>query len=62
MKAIYRKFALLAALNAAGAIWLLGCVTDLQARDFFTSTAVRVFYQTLGSAFQSAFVNAFGQG
>lgn len=56
---ILRKFSWM----ALGAMWISGCgVSDIQLRDFAISTGVRVFFQTLGTAFQSAFVNAFGTG
>ena len=43
-----------------GTLWLGGCVTDLQARDFLSSTLLRTFWQTVASAFQAAFVEAAG--
>lgn len=45
---------------ALGSQWLFGCVTDAQFRDFIQSTSVRVFWQTVGTALQSALINAFG--
>lgn len=59
MKArLYRKLMVLAASSSMGTLWLLGCVTDLQARDFLVSTSVRTFFQTLAAAFQAAVVDA----
>lgn len=45
---------------ALGSQWLFGCITDAQFRDFAQSTTVRVFWQTVGTALQSALINAFG--
>ncbi|MFO0837008.1 MAG: hypothetical protein U1D55_00655 [Phycisphaerae bacterium] len=43
---------------ALGSLWIGGCTTDAQLRDFLSSTAVRTFWQTLGTAIQAAIVNA----
>ncbi|GMU82694.1 MAG: hypothetical protein IT450_23845 [Phycisphaerales bacterium] len=45
---------------ALGNQFLFGCVTDAQFRDFVQSTTVRVFWQTVGTALQSALISAFG--
>lgn len=45
---------------ALGSQWLFGCVTDAQFRDFVQSTSIRVFWQTVGTALQSALIGAFG--
>lgn len=45
---------------ALGTLWLGGCVTDAQFRDFLTSSLVRTFWQTLATAFQAAVVGANG--
>lgn len=59
MKArLYRKLMTLSASASLGTLWLFGCVTDLEARDFLVSTVVRTFFQTLASAFQAAVVDA----
>ena len=42
--------------NTMGTLWVLGCVNDLQFRDFVTTNVIRTLFQTLGSAFQAAFV------
>lgn len=39
-----------------GAMWIGGCVTDLQFRDFLTTTLVRTFWQTVGTALQAGIV------
>lgn len=39
-----------------GTLWLGGCVTDGQFRDFVSTTSVRTFWQTIGSAVQAALV------
>ncbi|MCH8806785.1 MAG: hypothetical protein IH986_11950 [Planctomycetes bacterium] len=39
-----------------GSLWIAGCVTDLQARDFAASTLVRTFWQTVASVFQASVV------
>lgn len=54
-----RAIAMLAAAGL-GSQWLFGCITDAQLRDFAQSTTVRVFWQTVGTALQSALINAFG--
>lgn len=54
-----RAIAMMAAL-AMGNQFLFGCVTDAQFRDFVQSTTVRVFWQTFGTALQSALIGAFG--
>ncbi len=43
-----------------GTLWVGGCVTDVQVRDFFLTTSTRVFWQAIGSALQAAVVNAAG--
>ena len=43
-----------------GTLWLGGCITDLQLRDFLESTAVRTFWQAIGTLFQAAVVGTQG--
>lgn len=43
-----------------GTLWVAGCVTDAQLRDFFLTTSTRVFWQTIGSVIQAAIVGAAG--
>ena len=51
-----QKWTMMIVANAMGTLWVLGCVTDLQFRDFVTTNVIRTFLQTLGSAFQAAFI------
>lgn len=57
MRISRHRWAVLWVSASLGTLWLGGCVTDLAARDFFTSTLIRVFYQALGSLFQASIVN-----
>jgi hypothetical protein len=43
-----------------GSLWMVGCATDAQLRDFLSSTIVRVFWQTIGTALQAGLVNEAG--
>lgn len=54
-----RRAAWLAA-SSAGMLWLFGCTTATQFRDFGQSTLVRVFWQSVGTALQSAIIDQFG--
>jgi hypothetical protein len=45
---------------SATGLALGGCVTDLQTRDFFQSTAIRVFWQSIFSVIQAGVIDAFG--
>lgn len=54
-----RVLAWLAA-TSAGTLWLGGCVTDTQLRDFSQTTVIRIFWQSIGTAIQSAIVDQFG--
>lgn len=51
-----QKWTMMIVANTMGTLWVLGCVSDLQFRDFVTTNVIRTFFQTLGSAFQAAFV------
>lgn len=51
-----RKWTMMIVANTMGTLWVLGCVNDLQFRDFVTTNVIRTLFQTLGSAFQAAFV------
>lgn len=41
-----------------GTLWIGGCMTDAQLRDFFLTTTTRVFWQAVGTAIQAAFIDA----
>jgi len=55
-----RRLAAWLTATSAGSLWLFGCVTDTQFRDFGQSTLIRVFWQAVGTAIQSAIVSEFG--
>jgi hypothetical protein len=55
-----RKFAVLLATLSAGTLGLFGCTTATAFRDFYQTTLIRVFWQTVGTAIQSAIVDQFG--
>jgi hypothetical protein len=55
-----RKVACLVALTWAGTLGLFGCTTATAFREFSQSTLIRVFWQTVGTALQSAIVEQFG--
>lgn len=42
---------------ASGAVFLGGCVTDLQFRDFVTSTLIRTFWTSVSSYAQAIVVD-----
>lgn len=48
-------------LLSSGTLWaFFGCATDAQLRDFLSTSIIRVFWQTFGTALQSAIVGAAG--
>ncbi len=55
-KRFCQKWTMMIVANAMGTLWVLGCVTDPQFRDFVTTNVIRTLFQTLGSSFQAAFV------
>lgn len=55
-KKLYRKWTAMIVTSSFGSLWLFGCVTDAQFRDFVTTNVIRTLFQTFGSAFQAAFV------
>ncbi len=59
-KRYLQKWTMMIVANAMGTLWVLGCVTDLQFRDFVTTNVIRTFFQTLGSSFQAAFISQAG--
>ncbi|MBI5864687.1 MAG: hypothetical protein HZB38_09290 [Planctomycetes bacterium] len=56
----FRKVAIGLAIVSAGQLWLGGCVTDAQFRDFTQTTVIRVFWQAVGTAIQATIVDRFG--
>lgn len=43
-----------------GVLWVGGCVTGVQLRDFMLTTSTRIFWQTIGTALQAAVIEAAG--
>jgi len=41
----------------SGSVFFAGCVTDLQARDFITTTLVRTFWTAVSSYAQAAVID-----
>lgn len=55
-----RKITALLTVLTAGTLGLFGCTTATAFRDFTQTTLIRVFWQTVGTAIQSAIVEQFG--
>ena len=56
-----RKIAALLAVLSAGTLGLFGCTTATAFTDFYQTTLIRVLWQTVGTALQSAIVDQFGE-
>ena len=58
MLKFHRKWSAAILAASCGSMYLAGCTTDLAAKDFLTTTLVRVVFQALGQALQVNIVDA----